>query len=132
MLLRAGLETSLVDALRRASAQAKQDRAPLDVVRRELPRLVSRFESRESIAIEMQMRSNMRSTEGLRARKQSAFRRLEDEVFESLRSVRSDGDETVLRVVAMVSIVVIRRVRDTWWEDRTLEPVPGTCMAAAG
>lgn len=78
------------------------------------------------------MRSNMRSTEGLRARKQSAFRRLEDEVFESLRSVRSDGDETVLRVVAMVSIVVIRRVRDTWWEDRTLEPVPGTCMAAAG
>jgi AcrR family transcriptional regulator len=113
-ILHAAIDTGFVAALRTAFAKADKEEPPFDAVRRELPRLVSRFESKESIAVE----KLMRSTEALRARKQAVFARLEQNLFESLRDVWSDKDENALRAIAMVGIVVMRLGMDTWWEDR--------------
>lgn len=113
-ILHAAIDTGFIAAIRTAFAKADRDEAPFDAVRRELPRLVSRFESKESIAVERLMRS----TEALRSRKQAIFLRLEQNLFESLRDVWSEKDENALRLVAMVGIVVMRLGMDTWWNDR--------------
>jgi AcrR family transcriptional regulator len=78
-ILHAAIDTGFIAALRTAFAGADRDERPFDAVRRKLPRLVSRFESKESIAVERLMRS----TEELWARKQAIFLRLERNLFES-------------------------------------------------
>jgi AcrR family transcriptional regulator len=113
-ILHAAIDTGFIAALRTAFARADRDERPFDAVRRKLPRLVSRFESKESIAVERLMRS----TEELWARKQAIFLRLERNLFESLRDVWTDEDPNTLRLVAMVGIAVMRLGMDTWWNDR--------------
>jgi hypothetical protein len=46
----------MLDALRSAFAGESPDQAPFDLVRRTLPKLVSRFERKESIVVDRLMR----------------------------------------------------------------------------
>jgi AcrR family transcriptional regulator len=113
-ILHAAIDTGFIAALRTAFVRVDRDERPFDAVRRKLPQLVSRFESKESIAVERLMRS----TETLWARKQVIFLRLERNLFDSLREVWADEDENALRLIAMVGIAVMRLGMDTWWNDR--------------
>jgi AcrR family transcriptional regulator len=114
-ILQAATDTGFIDALRTAFAGTdNRKETPFGVVRGELPRLVSRFENRWSIAIE----ELLRSTDALRARKLAIFARMEQNVFDALREVWSDEDGEALRMVAMVSIGVMRVAQDSWWNER--------------
>jgi AcrR family transcriptional regulator len=113
-ILHAAIDTGFIAALRTAFVRVDRDERPFDAVRRKLAQLVSRFESKESIAIERLIRS----TGALWARKQVIFLRLERNLFDSLRDVWADEDENALRLVAMVGIAVMRLGMDTWWNDR--------------
>jgi hypothetical protein len=91
-------------------------------VRRTLPKLVSRFERKESIVVDRLMRS----TETLRARKQAIFVQMEQLLFDALHEVWSDAERVpTLRLVAMVSIGVMRLAMEAWRQDRGKRPLAG-------
>jgi len=113
-LVLAGVDTGFTEALRTAFTGVPPKTAPFDAVRAELPRLVSRFETKYSIAIE----DLMRSTEALRARKQAVFVRLEQNLFEGLQAVWYRENETALRMIAMVGIGVMHVSMYKWWKER--------------
>lgn len=112
--------TGFIGALRAAWTGTAPEEAPFDAVCRELPKLVSRFETKESIAVDR----IMRSTETLRARKQATFVQMEQILFEALRDVWSDPKrEAALRAVAMVSIGILRLAMDAWRHERAKRPL---------
>jgi AcrR family transcriptional regulator len=118
-IFRAATDNGFMDALRTAFGAADTGRSPLEAVRRELPRLVSRFETKEAVNIDRLMRS----TEALRARKLAIYVEMEDSLFEALRGSWCDEDEDSLRLVAMVSIGVLRLALDVWRKDGGKRPL---------
>jgi len=119
-ILLAWQATGFVDALRTAFADATAEAPPLDAVRKMLPKLVTRFETKESIAIDRLMRS----TETLQARKESVYVKMEQVVLAAMRDVWSETQsEDNLRLFAMVSIGVLRLAMDVWREDRGKRPL---------
>jgi AcrR family transcriptional regulator len=121
-ILQAAQATGFLEALRTAFAGQSAEQAPFDAVRRALPKLVSRFETKESIVVDRLMRS----TETLRAHKQAVFVQMEELLFEALRDVWSGAEsEPTLRLVAMVSIGVMRLAMDAWRHDRAKRPLAG-------
>lgn len=118
-ILFAAIDTGFIEALRAAFAEVEPKEDPFDALRRVLPKLVSRFETKESIAVEQLLRSS----ETLRVRKQGLFLKMEQNLFEALRAVWSSKSEAALRVLAMAGIGVMRVSMDAWWNDRGKRPL---------
>ena len=94
--------------------------APFVAVRNCLSKLVSRYETKESIVIDRLLQS----TEALRARKQAIFVEMEEALFAALCELwpqRKRRDS--LRIVAMVSIGAMRVAMETWRQDGGKRPL---------
>jgi AcrR family transcriptional regulator len=113
-ILFAAIDTGFIEALRAAFADADPKDNPFDALRRVLPKMVSRFETKESIAVE----HLLRSSETLRVRKQGIFLKMEQNLFEALHAVWPSKSEAALRVLAVTGIGVMRVSMDAWWDDR--------------
>jgi AcrR family transcriptional regulator len=101
-------------ALRPAMREESPAAAPVEAARNCLLKLVSRYETDESIVVDRLLRS----TEALRARKQALFVEMERALFEGMCDLwptakRRDG----LRIVAMAAIGVLRLAMDKWREE---------------
>jgi len=105
----AGFLQALGPAIRAVSPE----QPPVDAVRDCLVSLASRYETEQSVAIDRLLRS----TEALRVRKQATFAQMEATVFESLCEVWPRKTQRgSLRVVAMLSIGIMRLAMDSWRE----------------
>jgi AcrR family transcriptional regulator len=94
-----------IEAVRPALLEESPDQAPFVAVRNCLSKLVSRYETKESIIIDRLLQS----TEALRARKQAIFVQMEETVFAALCELWPEPERrTALRLVAMVSIGLMR------------------------
>jgi AcrR family transcriptional regulator len=102
------------ESLRAAVMMESSDQPPLDAVRNALLRVVSRYATDEMIAIDRLMRT----TETLRARKQATYAQQEQILFSALCERWSEpGRQASLRLVAMVSIGVMRIAIEKWGQD---------------
>jgi AcrR family transcriptional regulator len=105
------VESGAQDAFRAALAAGAQDAAPLAAVRDALLVMISRYESDDAIAIDRLMRS----TEALRARKQSNYERQEQALFAALAEKWPEPERRfALRVVAMMGIGAMRLAAEMW------------------
>jgi AcrR family transcriptional regulator len=108
------------EIFRASLANASSDRAPIDVVRDALLTMVSRYETREAIAIDRLLRS----TEALRARKQANYKRQEEALFAALAQKWPAPDKRVLlRVVAMMGIGAMRIAAEAWSVEQGARPL---------
>jgi AcrR family transcriptional regulator len=103
-----------VDALREQVARHSSAGAPFDIAGEALLTFVAGSEPSRAIAIARVMQES----EALRARVSVSYQQFEQAVFEGLCTVypneeRRDG----LRLVAMVTIGVMRLAADAWFED---------------
>lgn len=113
-LLLSAANTGFVEALRTAfAAVPAATLRPVEAMCRELPKLVSRFESEESLAIDRLLRSS----ETLRARKQAVFMEMENNLSDALAARWRDTDPQALRLVAMSGIGALRLAMDAWRGD---------------
>ena len=86
-----------IEALRPSLLDESPDQAPLVAVRNCLSKLVSRYETKESIIIDQLLQS----TEALRARKQAIFVQMEETVFVALCELWPQPERrATLRLVA--------------------------------
>jgi AcrR family transcriptional regulator len=121
-LLQASQATGFLEALRTAFAGQSPEQAPFDAVRKTLPKLVSRFETKHSLVVDRLMRSS----ETLIARKQAIYVEMEELLFAALRDVWSDDKrQPTLRLVAMAAIGVVRLAMDAWRQERGKRPLAG-------
>jgi AcrR family transcriptional regulator len=121
-LVQAAQATGFLEALRTAFAGQSPNNAPFDVVRKLLPKLVTRFETKESIVVDRLLQS----TETLRAHKQAIFGQMETLLFAALRDVWTEPAlQPTLRMVAMVAIGVMRLAMETWRQERGKRPLAG-------
>jgi len=103
--------SGFLDALRPAMLEESPRQAPLDAVRHCLLKLISRFETKESIIVDRLLRS----TEALRARKQAIFIEMEEAPFAAMRELWPQPKRrTTLRMVAMVSMGAMRLAVEDW------------------
>ena len=103
--------SGFVEALRPAMLEESPHQAPLDAVRHCLLKLISRYETKESIIVDRLMRS----TEALRARKQAIFIEMEEALFAAMRELWPQPQRrTTLRMVAMISIGAMRLAVEDW------------------
>src|SRR6202166_723318 len=103
--------SGFVEALRPAMLEESPHQAPLDAVRHCLLKLISRYETKESIIVDRLLRS----TEALRARKQAIFIEMEEALFAAMRELWPQPQRrTTLRMVAMVSIGAMRLAVEDW------------------
>jgi hypothetical protein len=103
--------SGFLDALRPAMLEESPRQAPLDAVRHCLLKLISRFETKESISVDRLLRS----TEALRARKQAIFIEMEEALFAAMCELWPQPQRrTTLRMVAMVSMGAMRLAVDDW------------------
>jgi AcrR family transcriptional regulator len=100
-ILMATLGGGMVEALRPALLEQSKDHSPLNAVRNCLLQLTSLHETKESIIVD----GLLRSTEGLRARKQAIFVEMEQSVFDAFCELWPQAKRRAAhRMVAMVSI----------------------------
>src|ERR1700719_1078020 len=103
--------SGFLDGLRPAMLEESRHQAPLDAVRHCLLKLISRYETKESIIVDRLLRS----TEALRARKQAIFIEMEEELFAAMRQLWPQPERrTTLRMVAMVSMGAMRLAVEDW------------------
>jgi AcrR family transcriptional regulator len=103
--------SGFLDALRPAMLEESSRQAPFDAVRHCLLKLISRYETKESIIVDRLLRS----TEALRARKQAIFIEMEEALFAAMRELWPQPQRrTILRMVAMVSMGAMRLAVDDW------------------
>jgi AcrR family transcriptional regulator len=103
--------SGFLDALRPAMLEESPCQAPLAAVRHCLLKLISRYETKESIIVDRLMRS----TEALRARKQAIFIEMEEALFAATRELWPQPQRrTTLRMVAMISIGAMRLAVEDW------------------
>jgi AcrR family transcriptional regulator len=113
-VLLAGHGAGFVDALRLAMLEESRDQEPIDAVRHCLLKLVSRYETRESIIVDRLLRS----TEELRVRKQAIFVEMEETLFAALCELWPQPDRrAALRMLAMVSMGIMRLAMDSWRQE---------------
>jgi AcrR family transcriptional regulator len=109
-----------IDELGKAFETHEATAAPFELVRAALPALVARFETRKSIVVDRLMRS----TEALRLRKQAWYMRLEERLFETLRSHWPEAHRRpALRLVAMTAIGTMRVSMERWREESGVRPL---------
>src|ERR1700693_6184015 len=103
--------SGFLDALRPAMLEESPRQAPLAAVRHCLLKLISRYDTKESIIVDRLLRS----TEALRARKQAIFIEMEEALFAAMRELWPQPQRrTTLRMVAMVSIGAMRLAVEDW------------------
>src|ERR1700676_2485237 len=109
-----------IEALRPAMLDESPDQAPFVAVRNCLSKLVSRYETKESIIIDRLLQS----TEALRARKQAIFVQMEETVFAALCELwPQQKRRATLRLVAMVSMGAMRVAMEGWRQDGGKRPL---------
>lgn len=110
--------SSLRDELLKTSPDVR----PLDAVRDVMVNHIERYTTEQMIAID----NLMRSSESLRARKQTHYAEQEQALFETLCEVwRQPERRTSLRMVAMVAIGA-KRLALQAWRDRADQQKPAT------
>jgi AcrR family transcriptional regulator len=103
--------SGFVETLRPAMLEESPHQAPLDAVRHCLLKLISRYETKESIIVDRLLRS----TEALRARKQAIFIEMEEALFAAMLQLWPQPQRrTTLRMVAMVSMGAMRLAVEDW------------------
>ena len=113
-LLLAWQGTGFEQALRPAIMEESPDQSPLDAARNCLLRLVSRYETDESIIVDRLLRS----TEALRARKQAVYVDMEQALLGAMCELWPEPKRRAsLRIVAMVSIGAMRLAVETWRQE---------------
>jgi hypothetical protein len=88
--------------------------APLDAVHHCLLKLISRYETKESIIVDRLLRS----TEALRARKQAVYVDMEQALLGAMCELWPEPKRRAsLRIVAMVSIGAMRLAMEIWRQE---------------
>ena len=105
---------SVRDVLRKESNQ----QPPADAVRHCLMKMAVLREAPDALAIDRLMRS----TEGLWARKQLAYLRVETLLAETLTELYPRRSPRSLRLVAMIAVGLWRLAQDAWHEDDGRHP----------
>ena len=106
--------SGFVEALRPAMLEESPHQAPLDAVRHCLLKLISRYETKESIIVDRLLRS----TEALRARKQAVYVDMEQALLGAMCELWPEPKRRAsLRIVAMVSIGAMRLAMETWRQE---------------
>ena len=106
--------SGFVEALRPAMLEESPHQAPLDAVRHCLLKLISRYETKESIIVDRLLRS----TEALRARKQAVYVDMEQALLGAMCELWPEPKRRVsLRIVAMVSIGAMRLAMEIWRQE---------------
>src|SRR3984893_3079574 len=106
--------SGFVEALRPAMLEESPHQAPLDAVRHCLLKLISRYETKESIIVDRLLRS----TEALRARKQAIFIEMEQALLGAMCELWPEPKRRAsLQIVAMVSIGAMRLAMETWRQE---------------
>ena len=109
-----------IEALRPSLLDESPEQAPFVAVRSCLSKLVSRYETKESIIIDRLLQS----TEALRARKQAIFVQMEETVFAALCELwPQQKRRATLRLVAMVSMGAMRVAMEGWRQDGGKRPL---------
>jgi AcrR family transcriptional regulator len=109
-----------IEALRPSLLDELPDQAPFVAVRNCLSKLVSRYETKQSIIIDRLLQS----TEALRARKQAIFVQMEETVFAALCEMwPQQKRRATLRLVAMVSMGTMRVAMEGWRQDGGKRPL---------
>jgi AcrR family transcriptional regulator len=113
-LLLAWQGTGFEQALRPAIMEESPDQNPLDAALNCLLKLVSRYETDESIIVDRLLRS----TEALRARKQAVYVDMEQALLGAMCELWPEPKRRAsLRIVAMVSIGAMRLAVETWRQE---------------
>jgi AcrR family transcriptional regulator len=113
-LLLAWQGTGFEQALRPAIMEEFPDQNPLDAALNCLLKLVSRYETDESIIVDRLLRS----TEALRARKQAVYVDMEQALLGAMCELWPEPKRRAsLRIVAMVSIGAMRLAVETWRQE---------------
>jgi AcrR family transcriptional regulator len=119
-VLLAGHGSGFIDALRPAMLEESRDQEPIDAVRHCLLKLVSRYETEESIIVDRLLRS----TEALRLRKQATFVEIEETLFAALYELWPQPNRrAALRMVAMVSMGIMRLAMESWRQEGGKRPL---------
>jgi AcrR family transcriptional regulator len=106
--------SGFVEALRPAMLEESPHQAPLDAVRHCLLKLISRYETKESIIVDRLLRS----TEALRARKQAVYVDMEQALLGTMCELWPEPKRRAsLQIVAMVSIGAMRLAMETWRQE---------------
>jgi AcrR family transcriptional regulator len=113
-------QSGSIERLRDTIVGESPDRPPLDVVRNALLKLMSTYSAEEMIPIDRLMIS----TESLRARKQASYVAQEQALFDALCELWPQPKRRAgLRIVAMVSIGVVRLAIEAWRQDGSKRPL---------
>jgi AcrR family transcriptional regulator len=97
--------------VRTALARMPNDMPPFEAMRAALMAMVSEFGTNEARTLN----NLLRSTEALRARKQSNYERQERFLLMALREKWPEADKSLrLNLIAMIGIGVLRIAADTW------------------
>lgn len=119
-ILQAAQSTGFVEALRDAFDGVDDSKSPFVAVRKALPRLVARFETKESIAVDRLVQASAT----LSARKQGIYVVMEQNLLDALRGIWPDkADEERVKVVAMLAIGVLRLALDAWRAQHGKRPI---------
>ena len=106
--------SGFVETLRPAMLEESPHQAPLDAVRHCLLKLISRYETKESIIVDRLLRS----TEALRARKQAVYVDMEQALLGTMCELWPEPKQRAsLQIVAMVSIGAMRLAMETWRQE---------------
>jgi AcrR family transcriptional regulator len=106
--------SGFVEALRPAMLEESPHQAPLDAVHHCLLKLISRYETKESIIVDRLLRS----TEALRARKQAVYVDMEQALLGAMCELWPEPKRRAsLQIVAMVSIGAMRLAMETWRQE---------------
>src|ERR1700681_3075950 len=106
--------SGFVEALGPAMRKASTRQAPLDAVRRCLLKLVSRYETKNSVVVDR----ILQSTEALRTRKHAKSIEMEETLFAALCELWPQPEQRPsLRMTAMISIGAMRLAMEAWRRD---------------
>lgn len=112
-LLQYWRDDSFFAALRPTLIEETREKNPLQATRDTILKLVSRYETERSVAVDRLMQS----TEALRARKQASFVGMETIVYDVLRERYPDEKSQMLRTVAMLAFGALRLAMEKWRQD---------------
>ncbi len=109
-----------LQALRPAMLEQSADQPPLRAARECFLKLASRYEVKQSIAVDRLLRS----TEALRLRKEAVFVEMERALVAAMRELwPAPGQRDALRVSAMIAMGILRLALDDWRQDDATHPL---------
>ena len=109
-----------LQALRPAMLEQSADQPPLRAARECFLKLASRYENKQSIAVD----GLLRSTEALRLRKEVVFVEMERALVAAMREVwPAPVQRDALRVAAMIAMGILRLALDDWRQNDAAHPL---------